>query len=175
MTANPTTKQMEKAHVLRLFALVILCSTVALYAVATVLAGGSATGLLLYPLAFLLVLLLPGLALCELFLPRASTAERWAIALPVGGLLLMLSFSLLGWRYASWAGLYTLPCVCLGLTHFGGKALRRFTGLYQSPRAKTPFCNSSLHSRAGNVFYKAEYLSRVFEFVGKAWYTIKLE
>lgn len=117
-------------------ALVLLGGVFVLYAAAVGLAGGSFLGLALYPLAFLLVVELPGLYLCELLLPKATPGERAVIALPVGSVLLMLCFSLLGWTGVGWVAI--MPCVCVSATYLLGKAIRRGTGLAPKPEKRAP-------------------------------------
>lgn len=113
----------------------LLCGVFVLYAVAVALAGGSVLGLFLYPLAFFAAVLLPGLWLCSILLPRASCAEKAALALPLGGLLLVFAFCILGWFLPAW--FCVLPCAILGCVFFAKKfgaffSFSRFAAALQS-------------------------------------------
>lgn len=73
-----------------------------LYLVMVVLAGGSLPGLLLTAAAFALLVLLPGLALCEWLLPGLGAAAKPVVAVTLGVAVLVLSgvaFGFLGVLY----------------------------------------------------------------------------
>ncbi len=107
-------------------ALAAFAGSLACYAAGVVLGGGAWHGLLLYPLAFGLCLWLPGLWLAGLALPGAGFPLRAVVALPLGGLALMLLFQLTGAFLPAWAG--ALPMAGAGLWYaFRHRAaLRRF-------------------------------------------------
>ncbi len=84
---------------------VLLCGLVLVgYIIAVYLAGGSISGYALYAIAFLFLVLLPGLSLCKLLLPGISRAARPVVSAAFGGAVLVLSFvicSALGMFYAA--------------------------------------------------------------------------
>lgn len=104
-----------KGRPLPIIALAAFVGVFVLYAGACVLSGGSAAGVLLYPLAFLLLVCLPGLWLARLTLPAAGTGVRWVASLPLGAVALMLVFTALGALLPAWA--CCLPSAAAGVCY----------------------------------------------------------
>ncbi|MDL2293065.1 hypothetical protein LJC60_00375 [Ruminococcaceae bacterium OttesenSCG-928-D13] len=100
-------------RVVPVLAIVVAAGVFALYTVAVGLSGGSVAGVFLYPLGFGVLVVLPGLWLSALALPKAALAVRLVAAVPLGGLLLMLVFTTLGSFAPVW--LCGLPSALLGL------------------------------------------------------------
>lgn len=83
----------------------------AYYALSVLLAGGNPAGLFCYAAVLVLCVLLPGYFLADLLVPAARLGEKWVIAMPLGAVVLLLSFTVLGW-FLPWV-FWGLPSLVL--------------------------------------------------------------
>ncbi len=74
----------------------LLAIVLLLYCAATMLAGGSAVGFVVYVLLSALLIFCPGLALCDLLLPKMSVAGRFSVSYTLGVAVLWVGFVLFG-------------------------------------------------------------------------------
>ncbi len=105
---------MTKLHrLVPYFSMASLLGVCAVYVVLVYLCGGNVFGAVLYPLAFVLLVVLPGMWLADLCLKSASMAEKAVIAVPTGSIMLCLSFV----SIARFLPVYfaMIPCVGIGL------------------------------------------------------------
>lgn len=109
---TPLVKQRAN-KVFPIFALLVFAAVLLVYAAAVGIAGGSLLGLVAYPAAMGLFVLLPGLFLCDVLLPGFSGAGRWVVAFAMGSVLPVLCFELLGRFAPVW--LCGVPGALLGL------------------------------------------------------------
>lgn len=90
------TLELKQKPKLKPISLVLFGAVVALYFAAVALSGGRLFGALLYYIGFALLVVVPGLALCDLLLPALGAAARMVVGVSLGGGVLVLGFALFG-------------------------------------------------------------------------------